>query len=275
MENISKLLTDTTHLTDYVIPWGLNLLFALVTFVLGRVVARMVSRGLQRVLKRAGVEPTLIHFLGNISYAALFAVVVIAALNQLGVDTTSVLAVFAAAGLAVGLALKDSLSNFACGVMLIIYKPFRVGDYVEAGGTAGTVEQIQIFNTLLKTPDNREIHVPNAQVYGGTITNVTARDTRRVDLVFGIGYGDDIARAKEILTQAMAADPRILADPEPFVGVVELADSSVNIATRPWVAGGDYWGVRCDLMERVKILFDENDISIPFPQQDVHMHQVS
>lgn len=275
MDAMRSLLSDTAYVDQYIIPWAVNIVLALATFVVGRWLARLVTRALTHVLARAKVDDTLARFLGNIAYTALFVVVVIAALNQLGVDTTSVLAVFAAAGLAVGLALKDSLSNFAAGVMLILYKPFAVGDFIEAAGTSGSVEAIRIFNTLLKTPDNREVSVPNAHIYGGTIVNVTARPQRRIDLVFGIGYGDDVAKAKRLLMELMASDPRVLADPAPFVGVVELGDNSVNIAARPWVASGDFWATRCDLMEQVKATFDRNGISIPFPQRDVHIHQAA
>jgi small conductance mechanosensitive channel len=275
MDNFGSLLSDTAYIDKYVIPWGLNIVLALVTFVVGRWIARLVTRGLSHVLTRANIDDTLNRFLSNIAYTALFAVVVIAALNQLGVDTTSVLAVFAAAGLAVGLALKDSLSNFAAGVMLILYKPFKVGDYIEAAGTAGSVETIGIFNTILKTPDNREVSVPNAHIYGGTIVNVTARPERRIDMVFGIGYGDDVAQAKRLLMELMTADPRVMAEPAPVVAVVELGDNSVNIAARPWVATGDYWATRFDLTEQVKAAFDRNGISIPFPQRDVHLYQAA
>jgi small conductance mechanosensitive channel len=275
MDNIGNLLPDATYIDRYVIPWGINLILALVTFVVGRWIAKLITRGLGHVLVRAKIDDTLNRFLCNIAYTGLFVVVVIAALNQLGVDTTSVLAVFAAAGLAVGLALKDSLSNFAAGVMLILYKPFQVGNFIEAAGTAGIVETIGIFNTVLKTPDNREISVPNAHIYGGTIVNVTARLQRRIDLVFGIGYDDDVAQAKRLLMELMTSDPRVLAEPEPFVGVVELGDNSVNIAARPWVASGDYWATRCDLMEQAKATFDRNGISIPFPQRDVHLYQAA
>jgi len=275
MDAIGSFLSDTTYMDQYVIPWGVNIVLALLTFVVGRWIAKGVTRAVGHVLTRAKVDDTLNRFLCNIAYVGLFVVIVIAALNQLGVDTTSVLAVFAAAGLAVGLALKDSLSNFAAGVMLILYKPFQSGDFIEAAGTAGTVEAVRIFNTILKTPDNREVSVPNAHIYGGTIVNVTARPQRRIDLVFGIGYGDDVAQAKRLLMELMTADARVLADPAPFVGVVELGDNSVSIAARPWVASGDFWATRCDLMEQAKATFDRNGISIPFPQRDVHLYQAA
>ena len=275
MENATGFLSQTDYLNEYVIPWGINIVMALAILVIGRWIARAITRGVRRLLDRSGVDPILTRFLGNITNAALLAVVVIAALNRLGIDTTSVLAVFAAAGLAVGLALKDSLSNFSAGVMLIFFKPFKLGDFIEAAGTAGVVEEIGIFNTMLKTPDNREVIVPNAAIYGGIITNVTARDTRRIDLVFGIGYSDAIPLAKEAIHAVLSADERILAEPAPFVAVVELADSSVNLAVRPWVKTTDYWQTRCDLTERVKEAFDAKGISIPFPQRDVHLFEAA
>ncbi|MFQ5508477.1 MAG: mechanosensitive ion channel family protein [Leptospirillia bacterium] len=269
--DITTFFSETDWLNTYLIPWGINLTLAVLTFVLGRWAAGLVTRALGHMLEKAGVDMTLTRFLRNIVRTALLAVVVIMALGQLGVDTTSVLAVFAAAGLAVGLALKDSLSNFAAGVLLILYRPFSVGNYIEAGGAAGTVQAIRIFNTVLTTPDNREVTVPNAQIFGGTILNASARDTRRIDLVFGIGYGDNVAEAKQVLADLMAKDDRILAEPEPFIGVVELADNSVNLCARPWVNSADYWQTRCDLQEQVKAAFDQKGISIPFPQRDVHM----
>jgi small conductance mechanosensitive channel len=275
MDTATNLLTRTDYLDTYVIPWGINLALALAILVIGRWVAQGLTRAVRRLMDRAGVEPILTRFAGNIAYAALIAVVIIAALNRLGIDTTSVLAVFAAAGLAIGLALKDSLSNFSAGAMLVFFKPFRVGDFIEAAGTAGVVEEIGIFNTRLKTPDNRVTHVPNAHIYGGVITNVTANETRRIDLTVGIGYGDATDRAKAIVGDVLAADERVLAEPAPFVGVVELADSSVNIAVRPWVKSADYWATRCDLTERLKLAFDAAGISIPFPQRDVHLYEAA
>jgi len=262
---------DADFLNIYLIPWAINLIMALVIFVLGRWVAKGISRLVKRLMKKAGVEEILISFIGNMLYFALLVVVVIAALDQLGVNTSSVLAIFAAAGLAVGLALKDSLSNFAAGVMLVLFKPFKAGDYIEAAGTGGVVEKLRIFNTVLRTGDNREITVPNSQIYASTIVNFSARDTRRIDLIFGIGYGDDIRHAKTLIEAAMAEDERILKDPAPVILLMELADSSVNLAVRPWVNAADYWDVRSDLLERVKERFDANGISIPFPQRDVHL----
>ena len=263
--------SDSDYLNLYIIPWGINLIMALLIFVLGRWVARGVSSLSKRVMGKAGVEEILISFIGNMLYFALLVVVVIAALDRLGVNTSSVLAIFAAAGLAIGLALKDSLSNFSAGVMLVLFKPFKAGDFIEAAGNAGVVEQLRIFNTVMRTGDNREITIPNSQIYGGTIINFSARDTRRIDMTFGIGYGDDIRQAKTLIEEAMTEDVRILKDPEPVILLMELADSSVNFAVRPWVNSADYWVVRSDLLEQVKAKFDANGISIPFPQRDVHL----
>ena len=199
--------------------------------------------------------------------------VVLAALDQLEVDTTSALDIFGAAGLAVGLAVKDSLSNFAAGVMIAFFRPFKIGHYIEAAGTAGTVVQVEMFNTTMVTPDNKRIMVPNRLIYNDTIVNYSAEERRRVDLVFGIGYDDDIKKARALIESVIAADARILREPEPVVAVGELAESSVNINVRPWVRTEDYWSVRAGLLENIKLEFDANGISIPFPQQDMHMHQ--
>ena len=262
-------------ISSYVIPWGINIILALAVFVIGRWLASMIVRGVKRLMKKADMDKALIGFLSSILNAVLLVVVVIAALEQLGVNTTSVLAVFAAAGLAVGLALKDSLSNFSAGVMLIIFKPFKVGDFVEAAGIAGVVEVIRIFNTQLRTGDNREIIVPNAQIYGGIITNFSAREQRRIDLVIGIGYEDDIRVAKQILEEILQAEERILKEPAPVILVSELGESSVDLAVRPWVNSADYWDVRSDLLETIKREFDAKGISIPYPQRDVHLHQAA
>lgn len=262
-------------ISTYVIPWGINIILALAVFIIGRWLAKMIVRGMKRVMKRANMDEALIGFLSSILNAVLLVVVIIAALEQLGVNTTSVLAVFAAAGLAVGLALKDSLSNFSAGVMLIIFKPFKVGDFVEAAGIAGVVEEIRIFNTQLRTGDNREIIVPNSQIYSGIITNFSAREQRRIDLVIGIGYEDDIRVAKQILEGILKGEERILKEPAPVILVSELGESSVDLAVRPWVSSADYWNVRSDLLESIKREFDAKGISIPYPQRDVHVHQAA
>lgn len=256
----------------YLIPWGIKVLVALAVFVIGRWVAKGVVALLERLMQRANIENTLQHFLSAIAYAVLLIAVIIAAVDQLGVDTTSLLAILGAAGLAVGLAMKDSLSNFASGVMLILFRPFRAGDYVEIAGTAGIVEKIRIFSTLLRSGDNREITVPNSSIYSDTIVNVTARPTRRIDLVIGIGYDDDLRQARSLIEEVLSNEERILPEPAPVVMLGDLAESSVNINVRPWVNSGDYWPVRAELLERIKLAFDDNGISIPFPQRDVHLY---
>jgi small conductance mechanosensitive channel len=266
-------LTKTDWLGLYIVPWGTRILFALIILMVGRWIARKIINVLQRGMRRGKLDEMLIGFLSNLAYMALLVVVVLAALEQLGVNTTSALAVFGAAGLAIGLALQGSLSNFAAGTMLIFFRPFKTGDFVEAAGTSGVVEEIRIFNTVMRTGDNREIIVPNGQIFNGTIVNYSARDTRRIDLVMGIGYEDDIRKAKSLIEEAIGKDTRILADPAPVVMVLELAESSVNLAVRPWVASSDYWNVRADLLENVKAAFDANGISIPFPQRDVHVRE--
>jgi len=257
----------------YAIPWGIKIVAAIAIFIIGRFIAKVIVRTIKKVMTKADIEATLRNFLGNIIQATLMVVVVIAALEQLGVNTTSVLAVFAAAGLAVGLAFKDSLSNFAAGIMLVLFKPFKLGDFVEAAGISGVVEKIRIFNTLMRTGDNREITVPNAHIYTGIITNYSARDTRRIDLVIGIGYDDNIGTAKKIIEDIISKDSRLLTEPAPTIMVSELGESSVDIAVRPWVNSDDYWPARADLLQTIKETFDAEGISIPYPQRDLHMIQ--
>jgi small conductance mechanosensitive channel len=260
---------------DIIMNWlsiySLKVVAAILVLLIGKWLAHKIAKVLSVLLEKNKIDVTLVGFLHNITYYTLLMVVLIAAAGQLGINTTSFLTIVGAAGLAVGLALKDSLSNFAAGVMLILFRPFRVGDYVNAGGAAGTVQQITIFTTVLNTPDNQRVIVPNGAITSGIITNVSANPTRRVDLVFGIHYDDDISQAKEILYKVLNAEARILKEPAPTVAVSELADSSVNFAVRPWVKTGDYWGVYFDLLEKVKAAFDQAGITIPFPQQDVHM----
>jgi len=257
----------------YVIPWSINIISALVVFIVGRFLAGVITSVVRKLLERSGMDQILVDSVGSLTRTVLILFVIIAALDRLGVDTTSLVALLGAAGLAVGLAMKDSLGNFAAGVMLILFRPFKAGDYVEVAGTAGTVEKVGIFTTILKTPDNCEVIVPNGNIYGGNITNYAARPTRRVDLVFGIGYDDDLKQARQILQRLVDADERILKDPEPVIAVSELADSSVNFVCRPWVKKEDYWAVRWDLTEKVKLAFDEAGISIPYPQRDIHLYQ--
>lgn len=253
---------------------GLNLLIAIGIFFVGRMIADRIAGLARALMLKAKVDDTLRSFLRNVIYYALLAAVVVMALGQAGLNVTSFLAVLGAAGLAVGLALKDSLSNFAAGVMLIMLKFFKRGDWVSVAGESGTVQTVSIFNTILTTADNRMVIVPNSAILSGTIVNVTANDTRRVDLVMGIGYGDDLLRAKELLMKILTDDPRVLAEPAPQVEVLELAESSVNFVVRPWVRTPDYWGVYFGITEKVKLVFDREGISIPFPQQDVHLYPV-
>jgi small conductance mechanosensitive channel len=226
----------------------------------------------RRGLERANVDAVLVPFLANGVYYLALVVVVIAVLSLFGIETTSLIAVLGAAGLAVGLALQGTLSNFAAGVMLLIFRPFKVGDYVEAAGTGGSVQEVGIFSTVLHTPDNVKITIPNSAVYGDTIKNYSANDTRRNDLVMGISYGDDIARAIETIEKVLAGDSRVLEDPAPVVAVGELADSSVNLVVRPWCARGDYWALRFDLTRKLKEELEAAGCSIPYPQHDVHIN---
>lgn len=257
--------------STYVVPWGIKIALALAIFIVGRIVVGIVAGTTQKLMTSRGMDEILVKFLCSILRWVLLLFVVIAALSQLGVDTTSLVALLGAAGLAIGLSLQSSLSNFACGVMLIIFRPFTKGDFVEVGGASGSVDSIGIFTTTLTTPDNKEVIVPNGAVYSNNITNYSARPTRRVDMVFGIGYDDDIRQAKKLLEEIIAADDRVLPEPAPVVALGELADSSVNFLVRPWVNASDYWGVMWDTTETVKLKFDEAGISIPYPQMDIHM----
>ncbi len=253
------------------VDFALNLLAAIAVFVIGRWVARMLTNLARKLLKAAKVEETLVGFLCNLLHAALVVFVVIAALGNLGVETTSFAAILAAAGLAIGFALQGSLSNFASGVMISLFRPFKVGDLVEVAGSMGIVKEIAIFNTTLTTLDNVKIIIPNGSITGGTITNYSAMPTRRVDMMFGCSYGDDILKAKRVLEDIVNNDPRILKDPAPQVAVAELGDSSINFHVRPWVKAEHYWDVNFHVHEQVKLRFDEHDISIPYPTQDLNV----
>jgi len=261
------------QLIFYVSTYGLKLLAAIVVFIVGKMIAKALSNGLKKVMLKGKAEETLANFIGNIVYFALLAAVVIAALGQAGVNVTSFMAVLGAAGLAVGLALKDSLSNFASGVMLIMMRFFKKGDLVEVAGVLGIVKSVKIFNTDLNSLDNKLITIPNSAILGGTITNYSAEETRRVDMVMGIGYDDDLKKAKALLVKIVNEHPLVLKDPAPQVELSELADSSVNFIVRPWTKTGDYWRVFFDVTEQVKLTFDAEGISIPYPQQDVHMYE--
>jgi small conductance mechanosensitive channel len=259
---------------EFAVLYGTRVLGAIVIVVAGRIAVGIIGRFVRRLMARGKAEETLTRFVVSFTRIALMVFIIIAALGTLGVQTASFVAVIGAAGLAIGLALHGSLANFASGVMLVIFRQFKAGDYVEAGGTSGTVEAVQIFNTILKTPDNKTVIVPNSKITNDNIVNYSANDTRRIDLVFGVGYGDDIKKAKTILENIMNEHPRILKEPAPAVAVMELADSSVNFAVRPWVRTDEYWAVRFDITEKVKTTFDEKGISMPFPQRDVHVYQV-
>jgi Small-conductance mechanosensitive channel len=261
-------------LQEWTAFYSLKIVAAAAIFIVGRWIAKLLRNLVERIMTKGKVDETLVKFVGNITYVALIAIVVIAALNQLGVQTTSFIAIIGAAGLAVGLALQGSLANFAAGVLMIIFRPFKLGDYVEGAGAAGTVEEISIFTTHLRSLDNKTIIVPNAKITGDNIINYSAKDSRRLDLVFGVSYSDDLQKVKGVLYDILKNDDRILKDPAPTVGVLELADSSVNFAVRPWVRTGDYWILFFDLKEKIKERFDAESISIPFPQQDVHLYEL-
>jgi small conductance mechanosensitive channel len=255
--------------------WGSRLLAALAIFFIGRWVVGRLVHWFKLAADRAAVDETLVRFLSNLIRMTLLVFVLLTAVGALGVPTTNFLAILGAAGLAVGLALKDSLANFSSGIMLVIFRPFHVGDYVECAGVAGNIEQIGIFNTSLVTPDNRVIIVPNSLVFGGNITNYSARQTRRIDLVIGIGYADAIPAARKLIQGVIDAHERVLRDPAPQILLLELAESSVNIAVRPWVNTSDYWVVRGELLERIKSALEDNGLSIPFPQRDVHLYNAT
>ena len=266
--NIDKIIETITY---WVTTYSVKIIAAILIFFIGKWLAGKLSRLITKLLEKNKVDVTLVNFLESIIYYTLLVVVMIAVAGQLGINTTSFLTIVGAAGLAIALALKDSLANFASGVMLIMFRPFRVGDFVNTGGVSGTVVSIDLFNTILNTPDNQKVIVPNSAITSNVITNVTANDTRRVDLVIGIGYDDDIKKAKEVLQKVLNEEERVLDTPEANIAVSELADSSVNFVVRPWVKTSEYWNVYFGLTEKIKIAFDKEGISIPYPQQDVHM----
>lgn len=270
-ESMKAAATNPEALMALGLPIAKSLLAALAIFIIGRWVAKIAVKVARAAMSKARFDDTLISFLGNVLYGLLLAIIIISALGKLGVDTTSAAALLGGAALAIGLALQDQLSSFAAGVMLIMFRPFGKGNFVDIGGTLGVVEEIKITNTLLKTLDNQLVWVPNSDVWGNTITNFSAMPTRRADLTIGIGYGSDLKKAKEILLRLMQEDERVLEDPAPTVLVKELADNSVNFAVRPWMNSPDWWVTRCELIEKIKLEFDANDIEIPFPQRSVHI----
>ncbi len=252
-----------------VAQYGLNLLGALAIFFVGRWVARSVSSLLSKALTKAKVDATLVPFIDNLAYTAMLVFIIIAALAELGVQTASVVAVLGAAGLAVGLALQGSLANFASGVLLLVFKPFRVGDFVEISGVSGTVQAIHVFNTVLNDPNNIRVIVPNGQVTSGNIRNYTINGTRRIDLTASVSYDDDLRKARLVIENVLAAERRVLPDPAPMVAVKEMAASSVDFAVRPWVKADDYWPVYFDLTEKLKVAIEENGMTIPFTTQEI------
>jgi len=253
--------------------YGLKIVAALAILLFGRWIAKGITKLIQRLMERSKIDPTIIRFVGNLAYIALLAFVIIAALGQLGIQTASFIAVVGAAGLAIGLALQGSLSNFAAGFLMIVFKPFKVGDFIEGAGVAGTVEEISIFTTVLNSPDNKTIIIPNSKLTDDNIVNWTVKGTRRVDMVMGIGYEDDIDKARQIMIDVISKETRILKSPATQISVSELADSSVNFTVRPWVNSGDYWDVYFELNEAFKKEFDAQGISIPYPQRDIHVYE--
>lgn len=254
--------------------WGIQVIGAIVLLIIGRWIAGMVGRSVRRSLEKAKVDSVLVPFFSTLAHYTVLAVVIIAVLSLFGIQTTSLVAVLATAGLAIGLALQGTLSSFAAGVMLLIFRPFRIGDYVEVGGSAGSVADVGLFSSVLNTPDNVRITVPNSAIFGQTIKNYSANENRRIDLVVGVSYGDDLGRAMQILSDVLAKESRVLAEPAPTVAVAELGDSSVNFVVRPWVKGTDYWPTRFDLIREIKEQLEAGGCSIPFPQRDIHVIEV-
>ena len=266
---------ELDNIIEVATPYIINIVVSLIIFIVGKYFAKMATNITKKILTKSNINETLVNFLGNVIYGLLLVVVVLAALSNLGVETTSFVAILGAVGLAVGLAFQSTLSNISAGVMIVIFRPFSIGNFIEAGGVAGTVEELNLFNTVFKTADNKVIIVSNSNIIGGNITNYSLKETRRVDFVFGIGYDDDLKLAKQTLQDIMNKDSRILKDPAPFVAVGELADSSVNFTVRVWVKSAAYWAVHFDTIEEVKLTFDKQGISIPYPQLDVHTDKVN
>ncbi len=258
-------------ITDLGVPFILNLVAAIIIYLVGKWLANTAAKLIRKMMEAAKTDKALIGFSANLVKYAILIFAIMAAIGRLGVQTTSFIAVLGAAGLAVGMALQGTLSNFAAGVMILLFRPFKIGDFIDAGGTMGSVKEIQIFNTILAHPDNRKIIMPNSQITGGIITNFSAIEQRRVDMVFGVSYDDDLKTAKQVLTDLVNADERILKDPAPVIAVSELGDSSVNIICRPWVKPADYWAVYWSMQEKAKVELEKAGCSIPFPQRDVHV----
>jgi small conductance mechanosensitive channel len=264
------------NIQDYlplVYEWGMRILGAVAVLIIGLWIIRRITRGLRKFMNKRNFDSTLVPFLSGIVDITLKILLIISVMSMLGIAMTSFIAILGAVGLAVGMALSGTLQNFAGGVMLLIFKPYKVGDFIEAQGYLGTVNSIQIFNTILLSPDNKTIIIPNGSISTGSMINYSTQEKRRVDIKFGIGYGDDLGKAKSVLLKLIEANDKILKDPAPFLGLVELGDSSVNIASRVWVRSADYWDVYFYLMENVYEVFEKEGLNIPFPQMDVHLHQ--
>jgi len=268
MENVN---TYWEEYSPLIVEYGTNLIYALVVLLIGLWIVKMITGSVRKMMLKSKMDDSLVPFLSSLVNTLLKAMVIISALGMLGIEMTSFIAILGAAGLAVGMALSGTLQNFAGGVMILIFKPFKVGDFIDAQGHMGTVKEIQIFNTILNTPDNKIIIIPNGGLSTGSMTNFSAMETRRVDWKFGIAYGDNVDKAEEVLRKLIAADKRIKTDPEPFIVVGELGDSSVNLVVRVWVNASDYWGVFFDMNKKVYQTFDKEGLSIPFPQMDVHL----
>jgi small conductance mechanosensitive channel len=259
------------QLTFFITTYGIKIIGAIIILILGRIAAGIGRNIVRKILEKSKTDPAIVSFVGSMIYFLILIFAVLAALAKFGIQTASFVAILGAAGFAVGFALQGSLANFAAGVLILVLRPFKIGDFIDGAGVAGTVKDIQLFTTVLATPDNIKIMVPNGKLFGDTIKNISAFDTRRVDLVIGIGYTSDIQKAYDVMMNLIKEDTRILPDPPATIAVSELADSSVNFVVRPWVKKEDYWGVKFDLTRKIKEAFDENGIEIPFPQQVVHM----
>jgi small conductance mechanosensitive channel len=275
VDGLAQAETWLTNNSDLFIQYGVNIISAIIILFIGNIIVKAVANSVAKVLESKQMDKAVVQFIHGLVRYLLFVIVLIAALGRLGVQTASVVAVIGAAGLAIGLALQGSLSNFAAGVLIVAFRPFKSGDYVEVGGVAGSVEAIQIFQTVLKTPDNKMVVVPNSSVIGGPITNYSRHETRRVDMVIGVSYKSDLKKTKQVLRETLEKDPRILKDPDITIGVHTLADSSVNFVVRPWVKTSDYWPVYFDNMQAIKEALDANGIEIPFPQMDVHLNKMN
>lgn len=261
--------------SELLFQYGVNIISAILILFIGNIVVKMIAGSVSKVLKKKEMDKAVIDFIHALVRYTLFIVVLIAALGRVGVQTASVVAIIGAAGLAVGLALQGSLSNFAAGVLIVAFRPFKSGDYVEMAGTAGSVDSIQVFQTILKTPDNKMVVLPNSAVIGGAIINYSRHDTRRIDLLIGVSYKADLNKTKQVLREVVERDTRVLKEPGVTVEVHQLADSSINFVVRPWVRSTDYWPVYWELLHKIKEGLDENGIEIPFPQMDVHLNKLN